>query len=155
MEIVQAELENFEDVFRITQQTIQEVYPHYYPAGAVAFFTSHHSAENIRKDILAGCVWLLRDGEKNLATLTLNHNEVCRLFVLPSDQGRGYGRVLMDFAEQLILQRYTTVVLDASLPAQEMYQKRGYRAIQYQKVLCANGDYLCYNTMVLEKENSV
>lgn len=38
MQIIQAKDEHFFDVKKITQRTIQEIYPHYYPRGVVDFF---------------------------------------------------------------------------------------------------------------------
>lgn len=46
-------------VRRITRETIQAIYPHYYPNGAVDFFLSHHKDANIRLDIKSGSVYLL------------------------------------------------------------------------------------------------
>lgn len=40
----------------ITRETIQEIYPHYYPKGAVDFFLSHHNDTGIRQDLKAGSV---------------------------------------------------------------------------------------------------
>ena len=50
----------------ITRETIQEIYPHYYPKGAVDFFLSHHNEAGIRQDLEAGSVYLLLN-EKQLA----------------------------------------------------------------------------------------
>lgn len=33
----------------ISHTTIEEIYPHYYPSGATAFFLNHHNDENIKK----------------------------------------------------------------------------------------------------------
>lgn len=71
---------------------------------------------------------------------------------MPCYEGKGYGSYLMDFCENQILKGYESIVLDSSLPAQEMYKKRGYQPIEYHKVLCDNGDYLCYYTMKLGNE---
>ena len=57
--------------------------------------------------------------EKQLAvgTVTLKNHEICRLFVLPAHQKKGYGRRLMDFAEQKIFECTDICRFDASLPA--------------------------------------
>lgn len=54
--IKQANLEQLELVKFITQKTIKEIYPHYYPKGAVEFFLSHHDEGHIREDIESGQV---------------------------------------------------------------------------------------------------
>lgn len=142
-----AEKTDFLTVKTITQTTIQSVYPKYYPAGAVRFFAEHHADEKIMEDIHAGKVYLLDIEGTYTGTVTISGNEINRLFVLPSYQGRGYGTKLMDYAEQMIRMESDTVILDASLPAKKMYLKRGYRSTAYQMIETDNGDYLCYDVM--------
>ena len=50
MNIKIAEEKDFDDVKKITRETIMEIYPMYYPHGAVLFFAEHHSDENIMRD---------------------------------------------------------------------------------------------------------
>ncbi len=145
--IIQAKPEDLQTVSDIVQTTIAEVYPHYYPAGAVQFFQEHHSRAHIEKDLADGAVYLLYDGEFPLATLTINDNEINRLFVLPEQQGRGHGTKLMEFAEAKIAAQYPEAVLCSSFAAQELYMKRGYTVDRYWKIPCENGDFLCYYTM--------
>lgn len=63
MNIRIAEEKDFDDVKKITRETIMEIYPKYYPHGAVRFFAEHHSDENIMRDIRAGIVYLLISDE--------------------------------------------------------------------------------------------
>lgn len=147
MEIRKADINDLELVFNITETTIKAIYPHYYPKGAVDFFLSHHCAENIRNDIKSGNVYLLLYEEKKIGTITVKENHINRLFILPEFQKKGGGRILMDFAEKLILEQYTEIATDASLPAKGMYLKRGYTETSYNTILTENGDYLCYDEM--------
>lgn len=96
----------------------------------------------------AGSVYLLLN-EKQLAvgTVTLKNHEICRLFVLPAHQKKGYGRRLMDFAEQKIFECTDICRFDASLPAKAIYIKRGYRESAYHIIPTENGDFLCYDVM--------
>ena len=152
MKIIQAAADDFETVQQITQETIRAVYPRYYPAGAVEFFCRHHSDESIRGDIASGKVYLLFDDETAIGTVTVGGNGINRLFVLPQYQHKGYGRALLDFAEQEILLQYDTVRIDASLPAKQIYRKRGYRETEYHMIRTENGDYLCYDVMEFRKQ---
>lgn len=148
MDIRTAERSDLETVKKITQETIKEIYPLYYPAGAVRFFSEHHSDGNILRDIEAGIVYLLISDEGLPAgTVTIEGNEINRLFVLPSFQHRGYGRALMDMAEKNIAASYASVILHASLPAKSIYLKRGYKEIDYIKIDTKHGDYLCADIM--------
>ena len=148
MKIIPADISQLELVQGIVQKTISAVYPHYYPAGAVKFFLHHHCTENIRCDLEAGRIWLLEAENSTTGTVTLKGNEICRLFVLPEYQARGYGRALMDFAEKTIAGQYPEIRLDASFPAKAIYLRRGYQPISYHTVKTENGDFLCYDEMI-------
>ncbi len=150
-QIVKATPADFETVATITRSTITAVYPHYYPQGAVDFFLHHHSDEAIQRDLEAGCVYLLLAEEKPVGTVTLNGKELNRLFVLPEHQGKGYGKQLLDFAENTLLAAFGEVTLSASLPAKAIYRKRGYREIGFYCIETENGDVLCYDEMVKRK----
>ena len=147
MQIIKAQSEKFDTIKRITHNTISEIYPHYYARGVVDFFLAHHNNENIMKDILAGIVYLILDGEEAVGTVTIKGNEICRLFVLPEYQHKGFGRQLLDFAEKMIVEEYTEIYLDSSLPAKSTYLKRGYIAVEARKIVAENGDVLCYDLM--------
>jgi len=43
------------------------------------------------------------------------------------------------------------IILDSSLPAKDIYKKRGYIIIESHKIVTANEDVLCYDLM---KKNS-
>ena len=91
--ILKAEDKHLDIVSEITQQTISEIYPHYYPMGAVEFFKAHHKDSNILADIKKGIVYLLKYNDDFVGTVTIKDNEICRLFVLPKFQHKGYGKV--------------------------------------------------------------
>ena len=148
MKIIKAQQTDLDTVKEITHTTVNTIYPHYYPDGAVKFFLEHHSDENIRDDISKGCVYLLNDAEeKSIGTVTVKNNEICRLFVLPEYQGNGFGKILLDFSEAEIAKKYDEIVLDSSLSAKPVYIKRGYKEREYRTVRTSNGDCLCYDVM--------
>ena len=121
MDIRQAAASDFESVKKITQETIHAVYPKYYPAGAVRFFSEHHADEKIMRDIDAGIVYLvITDDGESAGTVTLTENEVDRLFVLPEFQGKGYGRALLDFAEARITEKYDVIIVHVSVPVRKV-----------------------------------
>ena len=150
--IIKANTSDFNTVKDITQTTIKAVYPRYYPQGAVELFVNHHSDENISSDISSGLIYLLNIDGRNVGTVTVKENHINRLFVLPDCQHKGYGRELMDFAENLVFQTYDTCELDSSLPAKKIYLKRGYEESSYNILETENGDYLCFDIMVKNKD---
>ncbi len=148
MNIKKAVIADLGTVYNITQNTIREIYPEYYPCGAVEFFCKHHCTENILKDIQAGFVYLAIDDNENIVgTVTVKENEIARLFVLPQYQGNGYGGKIIDFAENQIFSSYDDIILDASLPAKAIYLKRQYVFVEYNIITTDNGDRLCYDVM--------
>ena len=146
METVRAKATDLETVSCITQTTIRTVYPQYYPKGAVDFFSEWHSKEKILEDIREGYVYLLID-DGPVATVTVKENHINRLFVLPDKQRKGYGKKLIEFAEDKIAESYDDIIIDSSLSAKKIYLGRGYKEIEYHIVKTDNGDRLCYDVM--------
>ena len=54
---------------------------------------------------------------------------------------------MLDFAERIISEQYSRVVLDASLPAKQIYLKRGYRDVKFNIITVGSSDFLCYDVM--------
>lgn len=149
MSIRKAEPSDFDAVKKITAAAISEIYPYYYPKGAVDFFLEHHNDDSIINDIKKSRVYLcLNSEQKPVGTVTIKGNEICRLFVLPNHQGNGYGRELLDYAEKVISAEFAEIIIDASLPAKSIYLKRGYREIEYRVIKAKYDNFLCYDVMV-------
>lgn len=147
-EIRLAGYDDFAIVRHITRTTIETIYPHYYPAGAVAFFLAHHNDAAIKQDIDEKRVFLcISDNGQAVGTVTVKENDIGRLFVLPAHQGHGYGGKLLAFAEKIVSERYAAAVLDASFAAKEIYLRHGYSPTGYHTIKTENGDFLCYDTM--------
>ena len=147
MEIVKAQIDDFEEVKRITQDTIKQIYPHYYPAGVVNYFQEHHSDNNIMTDIIHGKVYLIKDGVEYVGTVTIDGNEINRLFVLPKFQNKGYGTAMMEYAENKIFEDYPEIQLHASLPGKKLYIKMAYFEAEYRTKMVANDDWICIDIM--------
>ena len=134
-------------VAEIVEKTIRAVYPHYYPSGAVQFFLDLHNERRIREALAREDIYFAVVQGKIVGTGSIRGNEICRLFILPEYQAKGYGSKLMDLLEDMIFRKYQVVHVDASFPAESMYLKRGYRIKTYEKIETGGGDYLCYHTM--------
>lgn len=123
-----------EQVAAIVRKTIQKVYPHYYPSGAVQFFLDLHSEARIEEVMYSEEIYFAMVQGNIIGTGSIWKNEICRLFILPKYQGKGYGNSLMDLLEARILENYPKVHVDASFPAESMYLKRGYQITSYKKM---------------------
>jgi GNAT superfamily N-acetyltransferase len=147
MKFINATLADFDTVKDIVHTTIKTIYPHYYPIGVVEFFLNHHSDDNIRKGIETETVLLLDIDGIIVGTGSIHENEISRMFVLPQFQGLSYGTSLMNELENIIAKEHSEIVLHSSLPAYNLYIKRGYVPIKYDKIITPNKDVLCFNIM--------
>ena len=150
MEYIKSTRENLDCIFDIVQNTVNTIYPKYYPKEVVDFFCKHHSRDNIAKDIEKGNAGVLVVDNQIVGTGSHEDNHITRVYVLPEFQGKGYGSYIMQCLEDEIAAKYHTVLLDASLPAVHMYEQRGYRTIKHEKYPVENGVVLVYE--VMEKE---
>lgn len=153
MNIFIAKKNDFAAVKKIIHETINNVYRKFYPTGAVEFFLNHHSDINIRQAIENNEVYLFEKNGCIIGTGSMINNHIARLFILPQFQAKGYGTIAMDFFEATLFEKYSEIYLDASFPAYSLYLKRGYKPIEYHKILTDNGDYLCYHVMKLCRPN--
>lgn len=147
MELLLAKLEDLDELYSVVQNTIRKVYPKYYADGVVEFFCKLHSRENILSDLKSKKVFYIRVSERIVATGTFSENLITRVFVLPEYQKKGFGSFIFDTFERDILLRYECVVIDASLAACKMYEKRNYKTVRHETVECENGDILVYEVM--------
>lgn len=147
MEYINATKENAEDIFNLVQNTITSIYPKYYPQEVVDFFCRLHNKENILKDIENGCVGILFDNGNLVGTGSYNDNHITRVYVSPEYQQKGYGSHIIQNLEDRISEQYSTVYLDASLPASHLYEKRGYKTIEHNKYNVENDVILVYEVM--------
>lgn len=139
--------EKAEEVTELAAKVISEVYPLYYPQGAVAFFLAFHSRSQIEKAMNREEIYLMTVNGTVVGTGSIRGNEICRLFILPASQRQGYGSRMMDWLEERISMQYSSVKVDASFPAEHMYLKRGYLIKDYEQIRTETGDYLCYHRM--------
>lgn len=150
MEYIKATYENIDCVLDIVQNTVKTIYPNYYPKEVVNFFCELHNRKNIAKDIQSGNVGVLLIDEQIVGTGSHDGNHITRVYVLPEFQGKGYGSFIMECLEDEISAKYDKVLLDASLPASHLYERRGYRTIKHEKWSVENDVILVYE--VMEKE---
>lgn len=147
MEYIIARPEHTEEVFALVQETIQTIYPKYYPKEVVDFFCMHHNLDNIREDIVKQRVGLLVDKQIIVGTGCYKDNHITRVYVLPQYQRNGYGNYIIQCLEDEIAQSYEKVCLDASLPACQLYEKRGYITTEHCKFTVNNDVVLVYAIM--------
>lgn len=147
LECINATIQQAEQIFRLVQDTITNIYPKYYPKSVVEFFCELHSKEAIIEGIKSSCVKVLLINNRLVGTGSYKDNHITRVFVATNFQGQGYGSYIIQLLENEIALKYDTVYLDASLPASKLYEHRGYRTISHEKLEVKNNAVLVYEVM--------
>ncbi|MCL2881041.1 MAG: GNAT family N-acetyltransferase [Treponema sp.] len=92
---------------------------------------------------------VITDNNRIFGTGSLFKNEICRFFILPEYQSKGYGKMLLKELEMHIEKdKYDNFALDASLGAVKFYQKNNYVYNDYKMIDLPGGNYLCYLEMI-------
>ena len=118
-----ATIEELQAVYNVVQESINIVYPRFYPVEVVDFFSNHHSIDAIKSDIENGYVSVLKVDEEIVGTGCYLDNHITRVYVSPTHQKKGYGTYIMKSIEAQLTDKYESVILDASLPAARLYEK--------------------------------
>lgn len=147
MEYVKATEKDSAQIANLVKDTIQVIYPRYYPKEVVDFFCELHRKENISSDITSGFVGVLRHDNMVVGTGCYKENHITRVYVKAQCQGKGYGSYIMQCLENQIRLQYDSVYLDASLPASCFYEKRGYQTVNHKQWNVENGKILVYEVM--------
>lgn len=155
MEYVRATERDLEQIAKVVKDTIQEIYPKYYPKEVVDFFCELHCEANIFEDIKSGFVGIFRDDNQIVGTGCCKENHITRVYVKTECQGKGCGSYIMQCLENQISLKYDTVYLDASLPASHFYEKRGYQTIKHEKWNVENGKVLVYEVMMKDRKEEI
>ena len=147
MNYVKASDKDAKTIFEIVQSSVKNVYPKYYPQEVVNFFCELHSLEHISKDINDDLAGVLVVNGICVGTGCYRENHITRVYVKPEYQGKGYGTFIMDYLEEVISKKYTKAILDASLPASQLYEKRGYFTTEHRRCTVENNVVLVYEIM--------
>lgn len=147
MRQIEADLKDCDQIYALVQETIRTVYPKYYPAEVVDFFSNLHNPENIRQNIVDRTVAVFYEDDTLIGTGTCIEDHITRVFVVPSYQGQGYGSQIMQYLEEKVSVKYNKACLDASLPACQFYERRGYVTVRHETWECENDVVLVYGIM--------
>ncbi|MCI8851781.1 MAG: GNAT family N-acetyltransferase [Erysipelotrichaceae bacterium] len=147
MQYKKAEKEHVTQIYQLVQDTIQAVYPKYYPQRIVSFFSELHSKEAIQADIESASVNVLLLDHRLIGTGTVKENHITRLFVYPEFHNNGYGSLIMQCLEKEIAVKYDTALLDASLCAVCFYEHKDYQTVSHHVIITEDGYSLVYDVM--------
>lgn len=154
MEYITATSDMADGVYNVLHMTIQTVYPKYYPQEVVDFFCRHHSKEHILEGIASGNMGVLMVENRIVGTGCFDGSHITGVYVLPDKQRQGCGSYILNCLEREIAKNYDKAVLDASLPAVCLYERRGYKTVGHGIYELENEVRLVYEIMEksLEKD---
>ena len=137
------------DIVRsLIQSTIDVCYSDVYSKEAVRFFKDWHCDDSILKDVNEGNTIVLERDSRIIGTGTIVGEEIKRLFVEPSFQKNGFGKIIMQkLEEKALLAGVGVVKLDASLPFKKFYDSLGYVTLEKTFLEVENGKRLDYYKM--------
>ncbi len=136
------------EVRDLIKKTIDVCYSNVYCAEAVKFFKDWHRNEKILQNAEEGLTLVLEQDGRIVGTGTIVADEIVRVFVNPSSQKYGFGRLIMQkLEEKALLQCINIVKLDASLPSKKFYDLLGYATLKHTFLEVENNKRLDYYKM--------
>ncbi len=139
---------DLDTVRSLIQNTIDVCYSDVYSKEAVRFFKDWHCDDSILKDANEGHTIVMERDSRIIGTGTIVGEEIKRLFVEPSFQKNGFGKIIMQkLEEKALLASVDVVKLDASLPSKKFYDSLGYVTLEETFVEVENGKRLDYYKM--------
>ena len=102
----------------------------------IALHTTDRQVGYLREQIDKGAaVYLLSDSGKGVGIVSVKDDVIGDLYVLPSEQWKGYGTTLLRFAMEKCRLTPTLWVLDHNKQAIRLYERNGFRLTGRKKVL--------------------
>lgn len=146
--IRESRLDDLKAIKKLVHKTIDASYANVYPKEAIEFFKNYHSDEQIKKDALQGYTVVLELNNKIIGTGTLVGSNVRRVFIDPSYQLKGFGKLIMkNLEKKAYLNGLKTIDLDSSLVSKRFYDSLGYITIKKDVIMVENNQRLDFYKM--------
>ena len=95
-------------------------------------FTLEQSRVVFRQHILPACqLWVGTQGERIVAYLAMNGSTIDRLYVDPTEQGKGWGSRLIEFAKQQCPDGLALYTHQENNRGRALYERHGFEAVRY------------------------
>ena len=116
------------------RKNLLEVNSKDYPKSAIQFLIKIHSPKQLIEKSKEKNIYVLVEKDKIIGTVSLKGDWVLTVFVNPDVHGRGLGRKLMEYIENVAKKRkITKLTLPSSITAEKFYKKLGYKKIERKK----------------------
>jgi len=118
--------QNMDTAAEIHAATWRDSHKHFCSASFVAAHTAARQKQYIEQEISCGRVFYLVIDPDAKGLVSVYGNLIENLYVLPSEQRKGYGTALLRYAEQKCTGTPNLWVLSNNGPAKDFYLKAGY-----------------------------
>jgi len=136
------------EVRALVDRTIDGCYTGIYCAEAVQFFKDWHHDQKILEHAQNGCTLVVEQNGRIIGTGTIIGDEIVRVFVDPTYQKHGFGKLIMWKLEEKALSNGMDVVrLDASIPSKKFYDLLDYVTLEETFLEVENDKRLDYCKM--------
>lgn len=144
-QIRQFQTADADPVKQLIHHTIDTSFQLIYPQQAINFFKGFHSIEKIRDRAEKGITIVLERNGEIIGTGSVINGEILGVFVTPSCQKQGYGKLLMLELEQIAVSECCSeVFLPVSLPSRQFYERLGYTNFKGCAIEVKTGKLLDY-----------
>lgn len=117
---------NIEIAAKIHADSWRESHKQFCSADFVNAHTTERQIEYIKKEMILGKVFYLLTLDSPKGIVSVYGNLIENLYVSPDEQRKGYGAMLLHYAESRCIGNPTLWVLNNNIAAQSLYQKTGY-----------------------------
>ncbi len=148
-QILQMREVDLSSVYELVQTTIQVSYHEIYPPEAIEYFKEYHQKDVILMDAMTGYTVLAKCGGAIVASGTLLDSNIRRVFVHPSYQHKGIGKLIWgELLRKAELNLLTVLELDASLVSRRFWESMGFHILGEKFIPVWNDKKLIYYQMV-------
>ena len=123
--------EDAEKLSQIIRSDLEQINSKDYDAEVIVAMTKHFSPETLKQMAREREVFVIEVESEVAGIISLIENKIFSVFVDPTLQGKGVGKKMMNYIEQVIKDRgYGYVELPSSITAHEFYKKLGYEDVR-------------------------
>jgi GNAT superfamily N-acetyltransferase len=115
-------------ISKLQRQTLDKINRKKDSRGMIEYLIKDYTPTKIKKKLKEKDFYVLLANKIMIGTISIEGNHIGRLFIRSSDIGRGYGKMLLKFAEKTILKKgYKKSELYPTRYAYKFYTKQGYK----------------------------
>ncbi len=100
LKIIKAEQEELDAVFKVINDIVLELFPHYFALGDKKV-SIHSTEERLKAEIVEGYIYkvIVKESDELIGIVTIIDGEIENMYLFPIYQKRGYGRKVLSILE--------------------------------------------------------